>query len=101
MHPEKDRLVIDGARCWGGVFDALDGTVIARRSFRQAQAAHFSHRRLFHPGIVEGIEDGRYHFFFFDALTRRIELAWVNNHARPSSDAVAALRARISFASAA
>ena len=101
MHPEKDRLVIDGTRCWGGVFDALDGTVIARRSFKQARAANFSHRRLFTPAIAEGIEHGHYHFFFFDPLTRRIELAWVNNQAEPTSEAIAALRAKVSFASAA
>ena len=45
--------------------------------------------------IVEGLEEGRYHFFFWDALTRRIELAWVNNRAKPTSDAMSAFRSAV------
>ncbi len=94
----KDRLTIAGRARWGGVFDAVDGTVIATRTFAQARAAEFRHKRLFTPAIAEGIEEGRYHFFFWDALTRRIELAWVNNQARPTSDALTAFRTSVRIA---
>ncbi len=97
MH-RNDRLTINGRHFWGGVFDAFDGTVIATRTFAQARAAEFRHQRLFDGHVVEGIEDGRYHFFFWDSLTRRIELAWVNNRAQPAADALDAFRTTVRIA---
>jgi len=74
------------------VVDVLDGAVRAHRTFAEGRAAGFRHRQLFPRSLFEGIESGRCQFFFWDAVTKRIELAWISNVARLSGDALTAFR---------